>query len=574
MSVIFLFIILYGYKLTSEVEISDNIRNSLYVDIMSENQTFSVKMIEKGDHEFHLYLPTWQKQENSSVKISCPYSMYAGDVLLTDENASDVLLSKDMSDIHYYKNGNQIDEITLKVFHSAEVASLFADTISGNVEVINQKRKKDEKALIRVIDKEGKEDYITSGFKDAICSRGNSTWNWEKKPYKISLKSDAEVLGMKASDKWMLLANFYDITNLRNDIIYKFASELPFEWTPDGEYVDLYLNGEYNGLYYLSEKVELAPNRLDRQENCVLVELTQEVKIEKDDIVFDCSPDRKFILKGPKKLTAEMYEKVQKMLTEMDIFLLSYWNDEQKTLHKVPWPEWMDLDSFVYRFLIDTLFVNMDSDTSSSYYYLDLDQEKVYAGPIWDYDLTFGNATYPNEVLHMLPDINYGLKTPYYIGMYMNSEFHDRLTQVYRDIIHPMLDPMINRIIRQSKELSVANNLNEGFWRYVQYQLFENDDYSVDEQVSEMLTFIKEHIEFLDKCWIEGDDSAAFICFDENDQLIDVIHVPYFEKPEELPAAPDGYEWIVTNGPAESFESLLGTPMYLNQLLRLRKVIE
>ena len=93
--------------------------------------------------------------------------------------------------------------------------------------------------------------------------RGNSTWNYPKNPYAFKLDDKAEILGMPKHKRWVLLANWMDRTLLRNRTSFQIAASTGLAWTPNGEFVEVILNGQHIGNYYLCEQVKIDENRLD-----------------------------------------------------------------------------------------------------------------------------------------------------------------------------------------------------------------------------------------------------------------------------------------------------------------------
>lgn len=97
-----------------------------------------------------------------------------------------------------------------------------------------------------------------------IRGRGNSTWLWyPKKPYRIKLDEKASVLGLDANKDWVLLANYRDPTHLMNTFVFEMGRGLGIPFTNHSRYVELTLNGDYVGLYQLTEQVEVAKGRVD-----------------------------------------------------------------------------------------------------------------------------------------------------------------------------------------------------------------------------------------------------------------------------------------------------------------------
>jgi hypothetical protein len=124
---------------------------------------------------------------------------------------------------------------------------------------------------------ESKDDYITGtvsvdggrGFEDLdstimeIRGRGNSTWGNPKKPYQMKLDSKEKFLDMPKQKKWIFLAEYSDKSLLRNTIAFELGYLSTLDWTPKSEFAEVYINGEYNGTYNVSEKVEEKSARVD-----------------------------------------------------------------------------------------------------------------------------------------------------------------------------------------------------------------------------------------------------------------------------------------------------------------------
>ena len=97
----------------------------------------------------------------------------------------------------------------------------------------------------------------------SVKGRGNSTWNYPKKPYALKLDKKSEMLGMKKHKRWCLLANWMDRTLMRNAVAFEISRHTGLDWTPDGRFVEVILNGEHLGNYYLCEQIKVDKNRVD-----------------------------------------------------------------------------------------------------------------------------------------------------------------------------------------------------------------------------------------------------------------------------------------------------------------------
>ena len=106
-----------------------------------------------------------------------------------------------------------------------------------------------------------------------IRGRGNSTWEWyPKKPYRLKLDEKAEILGLAADKDWVLLANYRDPTHLMNTFVFEMGERLGIPFPNHTRYVELTINGDYKGLYQLTEQVEQGKNRvnIDKEEGLLL----------------------------------------------------------------------------------------------------------------------------------------------------------------------------------------------------------------------------------------------------------------------------------------------------------------
>ena len=96
-----------------------------------------------------------------------------------------------------------------------------------------------------------------------IRGRGNTTWSFPKKPWKVKLKEKASVLGLPPDKEWCLLANYSDRTLLRNLTAMHLSEICGFPWTPRMYSVEVYLNNEYQGVYTLCEHKKVSKDRVD-----------------------------------------------------------------------------------------------------------------------------------------------------------------------------------------------------------------------------------------------------------------------------------------------------------------------
>ncbi|MDO8341916.1 MAG: CotH kinase family protein [Cellvibrio sp.] len=258
-----------------------------------------------------------------------------------------------------------------------------------------------------------------------IRGRGNSTWSWVKKPYRLKLTNSTEMLGMPASKHWVLLANYADKTLVRNDIAFMFSRNLGMEYTVRNQHVEVTLNGAYQGVYQLVEHIRVAKDRVNipelkvadtdaekitggylmevdfRMHKDYCINATWEsfcvngVNMEREatfcvDSTHGMNP---FCLDTPETLLETSWsaqrDYINKYITDTEAALFG----NNFTDPQLGYAAYIDVDSAINYFLINELFKNPDGAVASFYLYKKRNG-KLFFGPIWDFDLAFGNAGY------------------------------------------------------------------------------------------------------------------------------------------------------------------------------------
>lgn len=255
------------------------------------------------------------------------------------------------------------------------------------------------------------EQYCLDSTVGGIRFRGNSTLTYaDKKAYRIKFEKKQNLFDMGKAKSWVLLANAFDKTMVRNAIAFEIAKELGLEYTTEYRFVNLYLNGQCQGLYLLCEQTQTGKTRVNVEEDETgkvdtgyLVEFVGNGDT-KDDAYFkveDVDPSlfapgvtenwrknvMKFIIKTPEK----------KFCTQEQIdFISAYSNSFNKAILTQDWQkfdELCDIDSFVKFFIVNTVMNNGDGGFQI-YFYKKENGGKVYAGPVWDFDQSSGSSTH------------------------------------------------------------------------------------------------------------------------------------------------------------------------------------
>ena len=266
---------------------------------------------------------------------------------------------------------------------------------------------------------DSKEDYVEGvssivggtnypSFQDLemkIKGRGNSTWwqggIWGKKPYQIKFGDKTEVLNMPKDKKWVLLAELSDKSLIRNKIAREIANISRFDYVPQAEYSEVFINEQHVGTYLIGQKVEESKNRVNIGDTGYLIEIDTDAngRIETDDVYFRSSQwssryeDGVFNIKEPSlEYDSEEFNLIKDHVNDFEEALFGN-NFKDPDLG---YRSFIDLPSFIDWFLVNEISKNQDARSYSSIYFNYIPGEKIKMGPVWDFDLAFGNVDYSN----------------------------------------------------------------------------------------------------------------------------------------------------------------------------------
>ena len=363
----------------------------------------------------------------------------------------------------------------------------------GGVE-ITSKEIWTEGCEITIVDENGD---ISLDATTSLRGRGNSTWLYPKKPYAIKLDSKASVLGMPKHKRWVLLANWMDRTLMRNAVSYEMARQI-MDWAPRGKFVELFLNGEYQGNYYLCEQIKIDKNRVnikefdddatDGESGGYLLEFDTNYKGEIN-YFMTSSYDYPVTIKDPDEdcITSwehPLYTYIQEFVNEADDAAQEY--DNEKLLSKI------DLSSFVNFFLIYEMTTNTEPlHPKSCYMHKDAGADtKLKAGPVWDFDwATFNPHKSGLRICNAL----------WYASLMNSSEFKSALKARWAEV-KPIFENIDSFINEQADLIRDSEAINHQMWPIDDRHNYPNGDekLSFDEAIERMKEVIDNRIEELD----------------------------------------------------------------------------
>lgn len=276
----------------------------------------------------------------------------------------------------------------------------------------NLSKFKDKKKLNATLDVFNCEEKIKSA-ELTIKGRGNSSWkNAPKKSYTIKFKEKQNFLGLGENKSFALIANYFDKTLLRNMTSYELAKNVfgKMPWNPGTKCVQFFINNVYQGVYLAVETIKINGSRVDIPDvsECDNIEEFEnfgfilEIDSRQDeDFNFETKKNVPFSLKEPggedlqPSVKESLQEKIKEKIQDAEnaVYSEDFANPESVTYYG----KFLDVDSFVDWWLMEELAKNTDSNFySSCYMYFKPDEKKLFMGPVWDFDLGWGNINFYN----------------------------------------------------------------------------------------------------------------------------------------------------------------------------------
>ncbi|MBQ3826411.1 MAG: CotH kinase family protein [Spirochaetaceae bacterium] len=325
-----------------------------------------------------------------------------------------------------------------------------------------------------------------------IRGRGNTTWQTRelyKKPYLLKLGEKKSLLGLPAAEKWVLMANTADKTQLRNFYAEYLASRVwnSLSWTPQSRYISLFVNGHYNGLYQIYEKVEAVSGRVPVDENdgsFVFVVNSRQNK----EWNFTSEHGVKFSIRTTIQADENEMKRRESIvrLAEEKLFPSSL--------------EMFDLSSFAEWYLINELTKNHDANFGSScYLYYDSKLNKIFMGPAWDFDIAAGNISWDDCDN---PEGFWIKNAVWYEALFENPAFKKLVKQKWSEK-REAVTASFDFIQQEASSLKVAVLLNDAVWKNIGHRQWPHAPgwkkrKTYESEVEYMIDFLKKRSQWLD----------------------------------------------------------------------------
>ncbi len=328
-----------------------------------------------------------------------------------------------------------------------------------------------------------------------IKGRGNTTWGFPKKPYRLKFTEKTSLLGEHQDKSWILLANYADKTMLRNQLAFIMGRMSNLDWTPSGHFVELTLNGKYIGVYQLCEKLKISNHRVAVGDDGFLLEIDQRAP-ESGSAYFTTSHiERPIKFREPDVAEGDAnFNYARDFITKAEEALFS----ENYTNPLEGWQKYIDMDSFVDWYLINELAKNNDAVFFSSCYMNFKRGGKLKMGPIWDFDTAFGNINYNNNYETSGFHIR---KVAWYSRLFSDPAFTAKVKERFK-FFYDHRNDLMREIGSEAIAIESAIERNEEVWHILYNYTWPNYEIwgSYNNEVQYMKTWLNKRFE-----WMRGE---------------------------------------------------------------------
>lgn len=511
----------------------------LYFRIGEEN----IQTWEK-DGVYYLFLPSFATEEDVILNSYSPefYMINQGKKISRGESIHDILNGEKIS-CQFMDSGKKFK---LCVLQSEHIPAIFIHTESGGLKELKADKEYRVSGTVTAVNADG--EWEGKNALKSLGGRGNTSFaGYEKKPFSMTLNEVSSILGLPSGQKYALISNASDPSLIRNDIARRMEVALELGYSHAGRFVDLYINGEYEGNYYLCDDIEIGEERVNianmeavmdlvyRSRNyeskeiyetsyakgrkitvnprditggyLIEREYIQRFEHEYQDInsAFITDSKEHFVVKNPSYCSVEQIEYIRRYVNNAEKAMLS--PDGRHPESGKHYTSYIDVDSFVKKYLVEEISKNYDAGVSSSYFYKDSDANggKLCAGPGWDYDMSMGNYVEWMEEFSAEPEgiselAFHTYASSWYTKLYEKEDFYKLVEKYYWKSVEPFLQELLSGGIEQYREMLEASaGMNEIRW---QDELERNPYYKNRQQTfGELKEFLTVRKAYLDEAW-------------------------------------------------------------------------
>ena len=303
-----------------------------------------------------------------------------------------------------------------------------------------------------------------------IKGRGNTTWGMPKKPYRIKLDEKAHVFSRWGNKDWILLANYSDKTLLRNIMAMEISRICGMSWTPMMLSVEVYLNGQYQGVYAFSDHKEVAGHRVN-------IEVATETDLDGGYYLeLEEAMDEPVCFKTVWD-TPVMFHEPEYPTEAQQRYVREWFNGYENALgrvqgeHDYAYRSYIDIPSFINYYIIQEITKNPDGNVRKSTYLTKEKGKPLEMYHVWDFDITLGNCDYTNFEKPEGWQMRY---VKWYNQMFFDPEFKKAVVDRWNELYPTLLTQVPAFLDRQYALMAGAEARNFDRWKILGVKVWPN----------------------------------------------------------------------------------------------------
>ena len=320
----------------------------------------------------------------------------------------------------------------------------------------------------------GEGGYTLANASAGIRGRGNSTWAMPKKPYRIKFDEKTPLFGWSKNKSWVLLAMYNDFSNVKDYTAFNFANAIESTmFAPHTKYIELYLNGQYQGLYLLTDQTDENDGRTGVKEDFDESATQVPFLVEWDEYAYAEGVEGQDWFRiensdsGVTSYYAIKYPEVDERYTQAQFdYIQQYIETVNSLCHdpkvsKQDFEDYVDLKSFMDYYLIQEVMAQMEINWKSIFMSKSL-SGKLVMGPVWDFDWSAGG---PMDLGGIREDAGWMSSTNWFAYMLNVDWFKDALLQRWKEIL-PKLQNALSEVKANKTTIYQSALRNAEMWDF------------------------------------------------------------------------------------------------------------
>jgi len=400
-------------------------------------------------------------------------------------------------------------------------------------------------------DEYGEQDSLSGLELEYIRGRGNSTWSEEKKPYKVKFDKAQDLFGFGKNKHWVLLANRFDNSLVRNRMTYWLGQQLGMEYTPQCVPVEVVMNGEFYGSYLLCEQIRVGKGRVtidDLDDIKDAPDFTDELIktggyllsmdfMEDEKRSFTTEKGMQLYIESPDDNVAYFSDYIKAYTQKVENAIFGE-NFKDKEGH--PYTDYLDMDSAVDYWWVQEFSANGDAyGSGSTYLYKKRDDDtgagKLYWGPLWDFDfVAWGDLDYDSDA----PDNLDYTTTPWFEEMKGDPVFISKVKARWTE--KGGLRDQLTEITKKGGRLDKYIEQMETSYKY-DHELWGSYDSKLTEykdEIEQLRGWINKRIEYTDAAVSEMNTDPHHVKFMIDGKVVKEVEVTGVLRSSDIPEVP------------------------------------